>query len=82
MNISGFISYRESRNKYIVSCSKRKLGKNFKDIYYREIFQNIKKCHLMENIIDSGIGNYFKYTFGNQTYNIISRCCNENIQQF
>ena len=42
-------------NKYIASCSKRKLAKNFNDIYYREIFPNIKKCHLMENITDSGM---------------------------
>ena len=42
-------------NKYIASCSKRKLAKNFKNIYYSEIFPNIKKCHLMENITDSGM---------------------------
>ena len=77
-------------NKYIASCSKRKLAKNFKDIYYREIFPNIKKCHLMENITDSGMGifcesmisHYFEYTYDNETYNIISRCSKENIQKF
>ena len=77
-------------NKYFTSCSKRKLAKNFKDIYYREIFPNIKKCHLMENITDSGINifcdsmisHYFEYTYGNETYNIISRCSKENIQKF
>ena len=77
-------------NKYIASCSKRKLAKNFKNIYYREIFPNIKKCHLMENIKDSGmnlfcdsiISHYFEYTYGNETYNIISRCSKENIQKF
>ena len=77
-------------NKYFTSCSKRKLAKNFNDIYYREIFPNIKKCHLMENITDSGINifcdsmisHYFEYTYGNETYNIISRCSKENIQKF
>ena len=77
-------------NKYLASCSKRKLAKNFKDIYYREIFPNIKKCHLMENITDSGmnlfcdsmISHYFEYTYGNETYNIISRCNKESIQKF
>ena len=77
-------------NKYLASCSKRKLAKNFKGIYYREIFPNIKKCHLMENITDSGmnlfcdsmISHYFEYTYGNETYNIISRCNKESIQKF
>ena len=81
---------QEEINKYIASCSKRKLGKDFKDIYYHKIFPNIKKCHLMENITDSGIGifcdsmirNYFEYTFGNETYNIIIICSKENIQKF
>ena len=81
---------QEEINKYIASCSKRKLAKNFKDIYYREIFPNIKKCHLMENITDSGMGifcesmisHYFEYTYDNETYNIISRCSKENIQKF
>ena len=41
---------QEEIDKYLASCSKRKLAKNFNDIYYREIFPNIKKCHLMENI--------------------------------
>ena len=44
----------------------------------------------MENITDSGIGIfcdsmisiYFEYSFGNETYNIISRCSKENIQKF
>ena len=75
-------------NKYIASCSKRQLGKNFRDIYYREIFPNIKKCRLMEFITDSDMGifcdsmisHYFEYTFGNETYNIISRCSKENIK--
>ena len=39
--------------KYIASCPKRELGKNCGDIYYHEIFPNIKRCHLMENITDS-----------------------------
>ena len=39
--------------KYIASCPKRELGKNCGNIYYHEIFPNIKRCHLMENIIDS-----------------------------
>ena len=76
--------------KYIASCSKRKLGKNYRNIYYREIFPNIKKCHLMENIKDSGmnrfcdsmISHYFEYSYGNETYNIITRCSKENIQKF
>ena len=77
-------------NKYVASCPKRKLGKNFRDIYFREILPNIKKCHLMENITDSGrgrfcdaiISHYFEYYYGNETYNIISRCSKENIQKF
>jgi L-rhamnose mutarotase len=77
-------------NKYLASCSKRKLAKNYYDIYHREIFPNIKKCHQMENITDSGINifcdsmisHYFEYTYGNETYNIISRCSKENIQKF
>ena len=77
-------------NKYVASCSKRKLAKNYRDIYNREIFPNVKKCHLMENITDYGIGifcdsmisHYFDYSYGNETYNIISRCSKENIQKF
>jgi hypothetical protein len=77
-------------NKYLASCLKRKLAKNYRDIYYREIFPNIKKCHLMEKTTDSGINkfcdsmisHYFEYTYGNETYNIISRCSKENIQKF
>ena len=77
-------------NKYVASCLKRKLSKNFVDIYYREIFPNIKKCHQMENITDFGIhrfcdsiiSHYFDYFYGNETYNIISRCNKENIQKF
>ena len=77
-------------NKYVASCLKRKLSKNFVDIYYREIFPNIKKCHQMENIKDSGVGifcdsmisHYLEYFYGNETYNIISRCSKENIQKF
>ena len=77
-------------NKYVANCPKRKLGKNFGDIYYREILPNIKKCEQMENIVDSGIGifcdtmisHYFEYYYGNETYNIISRCSKENIQKF
>ena len=76
--------------KYIESCPKRQLGKNYKNIYYHEIFPNIKKCHLMENITDSGmhrfcdamISHYFEYFYGNETYNIISRCSKKNIQKF
>ena len=77
-------------NKYVASCPKRKLSKNFRNIYAREIFPNIRKCHQMENITDSGIGvfcetmisHYFEYTYGNETNNIISRCSKENIQKF
>jgi len=77
-------------NKYIASCSKRKLSKNFRDIYNREIFPNIRKCHHMENITISGmnlfcdsmISHYFEYAYDNETYNIISRCSKENIQKF
>ena len=77
-------------NKYIANCPKRKLGKNFGDIYYREIFPNVKKCDRMENITDAGlwvfcdtmISHYFEYYYGNETYNIINRCSKENIQKF
>ena len=77
-------------NKYIASCSKRKLGKNYRNIFYREIFPNIKKCHSMENITntrlsmfcDSMFSHYLEYTYGNEKYNIISRCSKENIQKF
>ena len=77
-------------NKYVASCKKRNLGKNFGDIYHREIFPNIKKCDQMENIGDAGLGmfcdsmisHYFEYSYGNETYNIISRCSKENIQKF
>ena len=77
-------------NKYVGSCSKRKLGKNFGDIYYKEILPNVKKCDQMENIRDAGLGSfcdtmishYFEYTYGNETNNIISRCSKENIQKF
>jgi len=76
-------------NKYVASCQKRKLGKNYRDIYYREILPNIKKYPLMENITDSGIGrfcdsiisHYFEYFYGNETNNIISRFSKENIQK-
>ena len=76
-------------NKYLASCPKRELGKNFGDIYYHEIFPNIKKCHLMENIKNSGIdifcdsmiSHYFEYSYGNEAYNIISRFNKENIQK-
>ena len=33
---------------YLESCSKRKLAKNYVDIYNLKIFPNIKLCHLME----------------------------------
>ena len=91
MNLLGLdLKEQEEINKYIASCSKRKLAKNFYEIYHREIFPNIKKCHQMENITDSGINifcdsmisHYFEYTYGNETYNIISRCSKENIQKF
>ena len=75
---------------YFKSCPKRKLSKNYKDIYNSEIFPNIKHCHLMENISDSGINrfcdsmisHYFEFTYGNETNNIISRCSCENIKKF
>lgn len=78
-------------NKYLASCpKKRNLGKNFNDIFYSEIFPNIKKCELMGNIKDSGMGmfcdtmisHYFEYSYGNETNNIITRCSKENIQKF
>ena len=77
-------------NRYVASCPKRKLDKNYKDIFNNEIFPNIKKCHLMENITNSGlhrfcdsmISHYFEYSYGNETYNIISRCSKDNIQKF
>ena len=81
---------KEEMNKYVTSCPKRKLGKNYRDIFYREIFPNIKKCHKMENITDGGMGffcdsifsHYFEYFYGNETNNIIARCSKENIQKF
>ena len=91
MNILDLDPIEEAEiNKYIASCSKRKLGKNYRDIFYREIFPNIKKCHRMENITntrlgmfcDSMLSHYLEYTYGNETYNIISRCSKENIQKF
>ena len=77
-------------NKYVASCPKRKLGKNYGAIYYTEILPNVKKCHMMENIKDTGvmmfcdsvISHYFEYYYGNETYNIIGRCSKENIQKF
>ena len=76
-------------NKYVANCPKRKLGKNFGEIYNREIFPNLKKCIQMENKRDDGLWNfcdtmishYFEYSYGNETYNIISRCSKENIQK-
>jgi hypothetical protein len=81
---------QKEMEQYLESCSKRKLSKNYVNIYNSEIFPNIKHCHLMENISDSGlysfcdsmISHYFKYTYGNETNNIISRCSNENIKKF
>lgn len=81
---------RIEMKKYFESCPKRKLAKNYIDIYNREIFPNIKRCHLMENISDSGINlfcdsiisYYFEYIYNNKTNNIISRCSSENIKQF
>ena len=77
-------------NKYVGSCKKRNLGKNFGEIYHKEIFPNVKKCDQMENIGDAGIwmfcdtmiSHYFEYSYGNETYNIINRCSKENIQMF
>ena len=75
---------------YLENCPKRKLSKNYKDIYKSEIFPNIKQCHLMENITDSGIyrfcdsiiSHYFEYVYNNESNNIISKCSNENIKKF
>ena len=75
---------------YLESCLKRKLAKNYIDIYHYEIFPKVKHCHLMENISDSGINNfcdsmishYFEYIYGNEKNNIISRCSSENIKKF
>ena len=77
-------------NKYIASCPKRKLGKNYGDIFNREIFPNVRKCYMMENITNGGMGffcdsifsHYLDYFYGNETNNIISRCSNESIQKF
>ena len=77
-------------NKYITSCPKRKLGKNYGDIFNREIFPNVRKCYMMENITNGGMGffcdsifsHYLDYFYGNETNNIISRCSNESIQKF
>ena len=77
-------------DQYLESCSKRKLAKNYINIYNIEIFPNIKHCRLMEKISDSGINrfcdsmisHYFEYTYDNQTNNIINRCSNENIKKF
>lgn len=71
-------------NKFVASCPKRR------EIYHNEIFLSIRKCHQMKNIGDSGMGrfcdsiisHYFEYSYGNETYNIISRCSKENIQKF
>jgi len=75
---------------YFESCQKRKLTKNYLDIYNREIFPSIKHCHLMKNISDTGINrfcdsiisHYFEYTYGNETNNIINRCNNEYKKNF
>ena len=75
---------------YLENCSKRKLAKNYVDIYNFKIFPNIKLCHLMENIsnyginifCDSMISHYFEYVYNNETNNIISRCNRENINKF
>ena len=76
--------------KYLESCPKRNLAVNYIDIYNHEIFPNIKHCHLMENISDSGIyrfcdsmiSHYYEYIYSNETNNVISRCSNENIKKF
>ena len=76
--------------KYLERCPKRNLAENYIDIYNNEIFPNIKKCHLMENVSDSGIyrfcdsmiSHYFEYIYNNETNNVISRCSNENIKKF
>ena len=91
MNLFHLDPYEKAKmDKFVASCPKRKLGKNYGDIYRSEIFPNIRKCHQMENIGDSGMGrfcdsmisHYFEYSYGNETYNIISRCSKENIQKF
>ena len=77
-------------NKYVASCPKRNLGKNYGEIYHKEIIPNVKKCDQMENLGDAGLwmfcdttlSHYFEYSYGNETYNIISRCSKENIQKF
>ena len=81
---------KEEMNKYLKSCQKRKLGKNYANIYLKEIFPNIKNCHLMKSISDSGslnfcdsmISHYFEYIYGNQENDIISRCNHEDIKHF
>ena len=77
-------------NKYVASCPKRNLDKNYGEIYHKEIIPNVKKCDQMENLGDAGLwmfcdttlSHYFEYSYGNETYNIISRCSKENIQKF
>lgn len=81
---------RQDMNKYLKSCLKRNLDKNYANIYQNEIFPNLKKCHLMENIPDTGrmnfcdsiISHYFEYTYGNQTNDIIGRCTSKDIKKF
>ena len=77
-------------NKYVASCPKRNLDKNYGEIYHKEIIPNVKKCDQMENLGDAGLwmfcdttlSHYFEYSYCNETYNIISRCSKENIQKF
>ena len=76
--------------KYFESCPKRNLAKNYNNIYNKEIFPNLKHCHLMENISDSGLNRfcdsivsyYFDYIYYNKTNNALSRCSSENINKF
>jgi hypothetical protein len=91
MDIYNLVSKEQKEiTKYLESCPKRNLAKNFKDFYNHEIFPSIKECHLKNNISDSGIhkfcdsmiSHYYEYTYGNETDNIIRRCGSENIKKF
>ena len=75
---------------YFNSCQKRKLAKNYLNIYNSEIFPNIKNCHSMENISDTGIYKfcdsiislYFDFVYCNETHNVLGRCSSEIINKF
>jgi len=91
MNLYHLDSKKQKEIKqYLESCPKRNLAKNYINFYNNEIFPNIKQCHLMKNISDSGmnkfcdsiISHYYEYSYGNETNNIISKCGSNNIKKF